>query len=146
MHYFKKLFLSATIALTLFLGASGVLLLAPVSVSAATPKDAVCEAVNGPGQTCDKTTAGGDVSSLVKKIIQILSVVAGIIAVIMIIVAGMKYITSGGDPNKVTAAKKALIYALIGLVIVALAQFMVKYVLSTAVKSTTQTTAPAKKP
>ena len=62
-------------------------------------------------------------------IVNILSVVVGIIAVIMIIVGGFKYITSGGDSGNVSGAKNTLIYAIVGLIIVALAQFIVHFVL-----------------
>ena len=47
----------------------------------------------------------------------------------MIIVSAFKYITSGGDSNKVASAKSSLIYAIIGLVIVGLAQFIVNFVI-----------------
>ena len=57
------------------------------------------------------------------------SAIVGIIAVVMIIVGGIKYITSGGDSGNVTAAKNTILYAVIGLVVVALAQIIVKFVL-----------------
>jgi len=47
--------------------------------------------------------------------------VAGVIAVIVIIVAGFMYVTSGGDAAKVVKAKNAILYAVIGLVIIILA-------------------------
>jgi hypothetical protein len=53
------------------------------------------------------------------------------VAVIMIIYGGFRYITSGGDSNRVGSAKNTLIYAIIGLIIVALAQLIVHFVLST---------------
>jgi hypothetical protein len=51
----------------------------------------------------------------------------------MIIFAGFRYITSGGSEKGVGDAKKTILYALIGLVVVALAQLIVKFV----IKSTT---------
>jgi hypothetical protein len=57
------------------------------------------------------------------------SLVVGVVAVIMIIIAGFKYITSGGDSGNVTSAKNTILYAIIGLVVVALSQFIVKFVL-----------------
>jgi hypothetical protein len=56
----------------------------------------------------------------------------GIIAVIMIVYGGFRYITSGGDATKVTSARNTILYAIIGLIIVALAQFIVKFVLKKA--------------
>ena len=48
----------------------------------------------------------------------------------MIIWGGFKYITSGGAQDKVKGAKDTLLYAIIGLIIVALAQVIVRFVLS----------------
>lgn len=93
------------------------------------------------------TNGDSRVSSLVGVIINILSLIVGIISVIMIIVAGMKYITSGGDSNNITSAKNTLIYALIGIVIVVLAQVMVHFVVNRTLSATTppaQTTQKAK--
>jgi uncharacterized membrane protein len=64
-----------------------------------------------------------------KNIINILTIVVGIVSVIMIIVAGFRYITSAGDSNGITAARNTLIYAIVGLIIVAFAQIIVKFVL-----------------
>jgi hypothetical protein len=50
----------------------------------------------------------------------------------MIIIGGLKYITSSGDSNNITSAKNTILYAIIGLVVVALAQFIVKFVLGKA--------------
>jgi hypothetical protein len=71
-----------------------------------------------PGETSDA------INKLITNIINILSFIVGIIAVIMIIIGGIKYITSGGDSGSVTGAKNTVLYAVIGLVIVALAQVM----------------------
>jgi hypothetical protein len=46
---------------------------------------------------------------------------AGIIAVIVIIIGGINYTISRGDPSKVKKAKDTIMYGIIGLVIVALA-------------------------
>jgi hypothetical protein len=93
------------------------------------------EAATGKNDTCSDPGANQATSSLgkiIKQIIDILSFVIGAVAVIMIIVGGFKYITSGGDSGKVSGAKNAIIYALIGLIIVALAQVIVRFVLNNA--------------
>ncbi len=81
-------------------------------------------------------TVGGDaeerVNGIITNVINIFSIVVGVIAVIMIIIGGMKYITSGGESGKVTGAKNTILYAVIGLVVVALAQIIVKFVLAKA--------------
>jgi hypothetical protein len=50
----------------------------------------------------------------------------------MIIYGGFRYVTSGGNDASVSGAKNTIIYALIGLVIVALAQVIVHFVLAKA--------------
>lgn len=62
-------------------------------------------------------------------VINILTVVIGIVAVIMIIVGAFRFITSGGDAGKVSGAKNTVLFALIGLIIVALAQLIAGFVL-----------------
>ncbi len=69
-------------------------------------------------------------NSLITQIINIFSVIVGIVAVIMIVYGGFRYITSGGDSNNTAAAKNTILYAIVGLVIVALAQFIVRFILS----------------
>jgi hypothetical protein len=78
------------------------------------------------GDTAEGSTR---IQNIVKTVVNIFSVVVGIVAVIMIIVGGFKYITSGGDSGNITGAKNTIVYALIGLVIVALSQFLVQFVL-----------------
>lgn len=82
---------------------------------------------------CDAAGSEDKVNDLIALIINIFSIVVGVVAVIMIIIGGLKYITSSGDSNNVTSAKNTILYAIIGLVVVALAQFIVKFVLSKAI-------------
>jgi hypothetical protein len=91
----------------------------------------LCEGASLTVGTCnttdDPTTKA---NNLIASVVNIFSLVVGVVAVIMIIVGGFRYITSGGDSNNVTAAKNTILYAIIGLVIVALAQFIVRFVLN----------------
>jgi hypothetical protein len=77
----------------------------------------------------DKVIASERLSFFITQAINIFSVVVGVIAVIMIIIGGVKYITSGGDASNVTGAKNTILYAIIGLVVVALSQVIVQFVL-----------------
>ena len=72
---------------------------------------------------------GDALLNIIPVVINILSVIVGVIAVIMVIVGGLKYITSTGEPSNVTSAKNTILYAVIGLVVVALAQIIVRFVL-----------------
>lgn len=60
----------------------------------------------------------------------ILSFVFGIIgalAFLMVVISGLRYVLSSGDPAKVEKAKNALIYALIGLLVALVAQAIVSF-------------------
>ncbi len=59
------------------------------------------------------------------KVSMIVASVAAVAAVIVIILSGFRYITSGGDTQKTAAAKNTLIGAIVGLVIIALAQAII---------------------
>lgn len=56
--------------------------------------------------------------------------IVGIIAVIMLIIGGIRYVVSGGDSKKVTDAKNTVLYAIIGLVICFLAFAIVNFVIN----------------
>ena len=87
----------------------------------------------GNASDCSDASLGtARLNGLLTTIINIFSAVVGVIAVLMIIVGGLRYITSGGDSGKVSGAKTTIIYALVGLVVVALAQLIVHFVLAQA--------------
>lgn len=126
----KKMILAT---LTIMAVALSGILLSPLPAHAAhagcpnenTSKGQVLSGIGETGSKCD----GSKVTSTVATFVEILSIVAGIVAVIMIIISGLRYITSGGDSSKVAAAKSSLIYALVGLAVAALAQLLVRFVL-----------------
>lgn len=89
-----------------------------------------CETENEEGQSPDQV-----LNDLVADIINLFSWVVGIVAVIMIIVGGFRYITSGGDSTSVGNAKNTIMYAIIGLIIVALSQWIVRFVLGRVVNT-----------
>lgn len=67
--------------------------------------------------------------SVLAGVARLFSVAVGIIAVIMVVIGGLRFITSSGDPAGVKAARDTLLYAAIGIVIAALAQLLVIFVL-----------------
>ena len=80
---------------------------------------------------------GSSINALATKVVNIFSIIVGAVAIIMIIYGGFRYITSGGDSGNVGNAKNTLIYAIVGLVIVALAQVIVHFVLAQATTAST---------
>lgn len=102
---------------------------------AATVNDCLAQGSNLDLKTNDctnKSTEGAGVSltDFIAKALNVLSVVVGAIAVVMVIVGGFRYTTSGGKEEGVKGAKNSILYALIGLIIVALAQVIVRFVLN----------------
>lgn len=55
-------------------------------------------------------------------------VLAGVVAVVLIVLSGIKLITSGGDPKQVEGARKTMTYAIIGLVLILLSFFIIKLI------------------
>lgn len=70
------------------------------------------------------------VDSLLKTLLNLLSIIAGFIAVLMIILAGIKFITSEGDASKVSSAKNSIIYAIVGVIIVVISQALILMVIN----------------
>ena len=69
-------------------------------------------------------------NGLILKVTDILALLAGVIAIIVIIVAGFTLITSGGEPAKAKSARTAIISAVLGIVLILLARTILSFVLS----------------
>ncbi len=85
-------------------------------------------------------SASERVDQIVTQIINIMSLVVAVVAVIMIIIGGLRYITSGGDTGNVTGAKNTILYAVVGLIVVALSQVIVRFVVDRATLNTSSAT------
>lgn len=124
----------ASLMLSLGMGAPA---LVPLVVYAApnTIQSGVCTgskdaASEGQGNCTVSGNGEDSIASIAHNVVNIFSIIVGVVAIIMIIWGGFRYITSGGDSGRVGSAKNTLIYAIIGLIIVALAQFIVNFVLT----------------
>lgn len=84
-----------------------------------------------PNSDCGASSVSS-INNTTSFIINIFSAIVALIAVIMIIVGGVKYVTSGGSSEKTTSAKDTILFAVVGLIVVALAQIIVKFVLHKA--------------
>ena len=97
-------------------------------IAQAAPVD-VLSGCRGDSSVCQNSGGGNAVYKIIKGIINLLITIAGIISVIMIIVGGIKYSTSGGDAKAISSGKDTLVYAVIGLVISVMAFAIVNVVL-----------------
>lgn len=68
------------------------------------------------------------VEPFIERVVNLLLFILGIIAVIVIIIAGIMYAVSAGDSSAVTKAKNAILYAIIGLVVALLSYAIVNLV------------------
>jgi len=97
---------------------------------------AKCQVCEGAGLTsCTDTTQGPSVDTVIRNVVNLLSFVVGVVAVIMMIIGGLKYITSSGDTSNLSSAKNTILYAVIGLVFVALAQTIVFFTIGRATQA-----------
>lgn len=67
-------------------------------------------------------------NDMVVNLIQWVVGIAGIVSAIFVVYGGITYATSSGDPTKLQKAKNMILYALIGLAIVALAEVITAFV------------------
>lgn len=84
----------------------------------------VCQAGNNP------TNPVSGSEGVLVTILNILSFMVGVASVLMVILGGLKYVTSNGDSNSVSSAKNTVLYALIGLAVFASSQLIIRFVLS----------------
>jgi hypothetical protein len=86
---------------------------------------------SGSGGSCPRAPANSpSLHDIVARVINVISSLVAVVSVIMIMVGGFRYVTSGGDSNRTGAAKSTITNALIGLVIAFFAQIIVRYVIS----------------
>ena len=87
-------------------------------------------ALVGDGNIGDCATDTGcvDPNDMITNLITWAIGMAGVVAVIFVVYGGVSYITSSGDPVKHKQAKNVILYAIIGLVIVALAEIITAFV------------------
>lgn len=74
------------------------------------PLDSKCEA-----EECLNQGKAGEIMKLLSLGLNFLAAAVGILAVILLIIAGIQYTTSGGDPNKVADAKKRIYNVILGV-------------------------------
>jgi hypothetical protein len=107
-----------------------------LAVGAATPafaactsaKDCVSSGLNAAGGNATNTPT--DAGSVIKTVVNALLYILGAVAVIMIVLGGIRYTISQGDSSAVTAAKNTILYAVIGLLVAIFAYAIVNFVVT----------------
>jgi hypothetical protein len=104
------------------------------AVHAVNVTNPVCGSGGGSSAVCqDAGTAGNPLlgpDGIITKVVQFLTFLIGLTAVIVIIIAGLRLITGGSNPDSISRARNTIIYAIVGLAVAAFSQAIVSLVLS----------------
>lgn len=118
----RKMVLLITTGLLL----AGAMLAVPMRVVASSAGNDI---INGADAV---NTDGPSINTAIEVAVNTLSLVVGVASVVMVMLGGYRYITSAGDASKANAARSTVLYALIGVVIVAVSQLILQLVVSRA--------------
>lgn len=127
----KKMLITTLTFVSLFFAFS---LLVPLRAHAVDVLDPVCATAKaekptfcGNDNSTNPLTGNGGVFQTA---VRILSLVAGISAVIVILVAGLRMILSSGDSNTVATSRKQIIYALVGIGLISVSNAVISLVIN----------------
>ena len=118
---FKKIHI-LSIGLTLFFS-----LLAPISSPAlvgASPASEIKSGVNKSGGDSGRDDLGKDL----KNITNFLLFLVGTVAVIAIVISGLRFVTANGNQDQITSARNGVLYAVVGIVVALMAYAIVYFV------------------
>lgn len=95
----------------------------------------VCDGTDGTSQStvCEekaKTQSPDSAKDIINKVATIMTIVAGIMAVVYIMIAGLGMITSTGDSAKVAKTRDSIIYVAAGIVVIILARSIIVFILN----------------
>jgi len=85
----------------------------------------VCSDVNT--QTSAKTNP---IIIALKTLLNLLSLIAGVASIIMLIISGFRFVASNGDAGGVKSARDGVLYVVIGVLVVVVAQAIVAFVIN----------------
>ncbi|MFO0887163.1 MAG: hypothetical protein H6793_01750 [Candidatus Nomurabacteria bacterium] len=111
----------------------GLIVFYPRITYAEDPFSGVCSGRSSSSSACQTHTTTNPLlgpNGIITKVIEIMIMIAGVASVIMIMVGGFKYMVSNGDSGKVSSAKDTILYSIIGLVVVVIAQAIVSFVIT----------------
>lgn len=97
------------------------------------PCGSLSEKQRSESTVCADTTDADPIvgrDGLASRIISVFSWIIGVSSVVVIIYGSIKYVLSGGDSGKVSAAKETVLYALIGIVVALIGRGLITFVLS----------------
>jgi hypothetical protein len=98
-------------------------LVLPVAVSAQIVQDPS-------GGRLAQNFAGGDnsITGIIITIVQIALALAGLIAILFLIIGGFRYVTAGGNEEASESAKKTILNSIIGIVVIILSYVILQVI------------------
>ena len=118
--------------ITLAILVSSLLCLTP-RLALADPLGGICNGAGSASAVCqdknNKTNPLTGSDGLILKVANIIAIFAGVAAVIIIILAGLRFVTSAGSSEDVAGARRTIIYASVGLVVIVVARALIGLVI-----------------
>lgn len=87
--------------------------------------DGALNVARGEGQPTQLFNGDG---SIVGRVITLLLFVVGVLSIIMLIIGGLRFVLSGGNKEKATAARNTILYAIIGLLVAFFSYAIINFV------------------
>ena len=130
----KKVVLNAIAAVMMVFGLASVASISPAhAYTCADGKDksdyTQCEEWNG-----SQLAKQSNLMKTLQLVVNVIVGVIGFVAVIMMIMGGISFVTSQGDASKVAKARNTILYGVVGLVVALLAFAIVNFVLTSVFK------------
>ena len=118
--------------------ASMALVMTGLGVLSSLPAQAACDPKKGVEGALQKDCSKGEGQAeqldgnqgVITTIINTMLFIVGLLAVIMIIYAGIRFVTAHGDEKQVESARQTIIYSVVGLIVAILAYALVNWVFS----------------
>ena len=124
-----------TISRAVVLVAAMCILALPIATAAVPINGEACDGVQSAVCSDSEFAERNDVNPLVgkdgiiTKVVTFLGFVVGVISVIILIVAGIRFAINGSNASEVTKARNTVIYAVVGIVVALVAQGVVQFIL-----------------
>jgi cytochrome bd-type quinol oxidase subunit 2 len=85
--------------------------------------------ISAGAQQAQPAGTSSNLQANIRNITNTLLLVVGVVAVIMLIIGGLRYILSGGDEAGTRSAKDTILYSVIGIIVALLAYAIVNFVI-----------------
>ena len=123
----------------IFTGLMGIVLVISALISEPTFAASLIDSSDNPDIISGATGGESSIRELVKTMLNFFLSFLGFVATVMVIYGGILYVTSAGNDESVGKAKKILLYAVVGIILILLSFALVNTILGAAVDTSTTT-------